>query len=1452
GGAYLPLDPGDPAERVAFMLADAQAPILLTEQRQAGTVSAEQVLVLCLDSEWEQITDQDEEPAAHAASAGNLAYVIYTSGSTGRPKGVSVEHQALINLVAWHQRAYDVQPSDRATLVAGQAFDASVWELWPYLTAGASIHIPDEETRSSPPALIQWLETQAITLCFLPTPLAEAALAEQWPAQMPLRCLLTGGDRLHRRPGQELPFSFFNHYGPTENTVVATATRIAPGEGATLPIGRPIAGTQVYLLDAHLQPVPIGVAGELCIGGAGLARGYLNRPDLTAASFVPHPYSDEPGMRLYRTGDRARYMTDGQIEFLGRGDNQVKVRGFRIEFGEIEAALCQHEAVREAAVLAREDVPGKKRLVAYVVAAREEVGAAELIAYLKKKLPDYMVPTSFLLLDELPLTRHGKVDRRNLPQPDSAARTPEQALAAPRTAVEWQLAEIWSQVLGVARVGIHDNFFELGGDSILSIQIIARANKAGLRLVPKQIFQHQTIAELAAVSGSGETVRADQGTVTGDVPLIPIQHWFFEQNLPDVHHFNQSLLIELRAGIEPQVLERAVRQVFAHHDALRLRFTRAGANWLQSHATDLNDDGHGIFTHCDISALTKNERGDAVAATSAAMQESLDLSGGPLARVVLFDSGAEEPKQLLIIIHHLVIDGVSWRILLEDLHAAYEQVSRDGHAELPAKTTSFKQWAEQLVEYARSEKLAEEVEYWTADARTRVRSLPLDHIGGTNTVAAARSVEVSLSVAETRALLQEVPAAYRLQINDVLLTALTLAFCEWTGERRLLVDLEGHGREELFGGSDLSRTVGWFTTICPVLLDLEAADTVADAISSVKEKLRHLPSRGLGYGLLRYLRGDDSVAAQLRMLPQAEVSFNYLGQLDQTMSAASLFASAKPAAGWGRSPRAPRRYLFEISGGVAEGQLTLTWQFGGEQFEPATVEKLAAAYVAALRAIITHCTSSAAPGYTPSDFPLAQLDQKKLDWPASARRQLEDISPQPPPLEPAPRNGSLPVSFAQEPMWQLDQMLPGNPFFNVPAAFRMSGALNLAVLERSLAEITQRHEVLRTTFAEVDGSPVQIIAEESPAILKLIDLRELPSPEREVEALRLATADARRYFDLARGPLVRINLLRLDEEEYRALVTMHHIIADAWSIGVFVRELAILYEAFLHERPSPLPELPVQYADYANWQRQWLQGEALENELAFWREQLSGSFGSLNLPDGSPHSEALTFQTALRRVTLPRALSVAISESNRAEGVTLFMTLLTGLQILLHRRSGQQDVRVGTLVANRNCVETEAMIGLFVNTLVIRSFLSTDLTYRQAIRQVRETVLGAFNHQDIPFELLLQELEREREMERTTLVEVLFILQNAPMQPLELQDLTVSPLEEDGTAAESEVTLTSFDLVLMMWEGPDGLAGSLRYKTGIFDEAMINRLLEDYQNILATIALHPSQRITAKLESELM
>ncbi|WP_262985194.1 condensation domain-containing protein [Nostoc sp. 'Peltigera membranacea cyanobiont' 213] len=774
----------------------------------------------------------------------------------------------------------------------------------------------------------------------------------------------------------KLDVNLHNLYGPTEACIDATfwncQREIYP---QLVPIGRPIDNTQIYILDQNLQPVPVGVSGELHIGGAGLAKGYLNRPELTQEKFIPNPFEEAGRSRLYKTGDLARYLPDGNIEYLGRIDNQVKIRGFRIELGEIEAALSQHKDVKTSVVIIREDIPGNKRLVAYVVPQPHITPTVSILrSFLKEKLPDYMVPSAIVTLESLPLTPNGKIDRRALPAPE--ARTGiESSLVAPRNLIEEKLVQIWVQVLRVEQIGIHDNFFELGGDSILSIQIISRAKVAGIELTVKQLFANQTIAQLATVAGTTKARSIEQGLVTGTLPLTPIQHWFFEQKLPEKHHFNQAFLLTVPSDLNLEILEQVWQQLLKHHDALRLRFTQIDTIWQQIHATPTDNITIPRF---DLSTVSETQIESVIEITANELQASLNLSEN-IVQVAFFWLGIDKKARLLIIIHHLVVDGVSWRILLEDLQTAYHQLSQSKTIQLPTKTTSFKDWSQQLTEYAVAEVLKSELDYWLSASYDTVDSLPVDYAQGVNTTASARTVSVSLDEAETLSLLQDVPKAYKTQINDVLLTALMLVLSRWTNSNSVLFNLEGHGREEMVDGVDLSRTVGWFTTIFPVVVELRIIDDLGTALKSVKEQLRAIPNKGIGYGLLRYLNVDPEISAQLEKIPQAEISFNYLGQFAQVVNTFSLMQIANEPSGNSQSLQGQRHCLIDINAIITNEQLQIDWTYSSNIHQHETIENIAQEFVETLQKLIAHCLSLENAGYTPTDFPLIQLNQLELD-----------------------------------------------------------------------------------------------------------------------------------------------------------------------------------------------------------------------------------------------------------------------------------------------------------------------------------------------------------------------------------------------------------------------------------------------------------------------------------------
>jgi amino acid adenylation domain-containing protein len=947
GAAYLPIDPAHPAERLTYMLRDSGAALLLTVERLA--LPGMPVTALALDGA-DLSGESEDDPQAPSLGLDGLAYVIYTSGSTGAPKGTELTHRGLANLVAWDHRYIGRRPADRCSLVAGTGFDASVWETWSTLAAGASLHVPPAELVLSPPDLLAWLAERRITVAFLPAVLAESILAEPLPPGLALRAVPTGADRLNRRPNPDTPFELINAYGPTESTVLATAGRVAP-YGERLPeIGSPLDNTQIYILDRGLQPLPAGVPGELCIAGDWLARGYRRRPEMTAERFVPNPFG-APGARMYRTGDLARWLPDGEIEFLGRIDFQVKLRGFRIELGEIQAVLGRHPAVREALVLARGDGSG---LCAYVVLRQPAAAGArdQFRSFLAESLPEYMIPAAWVFLDSLPLTPNGKVDRRALARIEPAAE-PE-AAAAPRTPIEELLAGLFMQVLGGGRaIGVHEDFFHLGGHSLLAMRLASRVREAcGVDVGVRGVFEAPTVARLA---------------------------------------------------------------------------------------------------------------------------------------------------------------------------------------------------------------------------------------------------------------------------------------------------------ERIAAGS------------------------------------RH---------------------------------------------------------------------------------------------------------------------------------------------------------PEAPPLVPVPREGGLPLSFAQQRLWFLETLRPGTALYNLTHVYELRGGLSVPALAAALAEVVRRHEALRTTFVRSgEGEPRQVVAPAAAEPLPLVDLAALPEAARRAEAERWADAEARRPYDLARGPLLRTALFRQDSDEYRLLLGMHHIVADAWSFGVLLQEVAALYLAFAEWRPSPLAPLAIQYPDFAVWQRRWLAGDALEEQLAWWRERLAGAPEAIELPADRPRSATPSLAGGVERLALGVDAAAGLSGLSRRCGATLFMTALAAFQALLHRYTGQEDLVVGSPVAGRGRLELERLIGFFVNMLALRADLAGDPAFQGLLAAVRETALGAYAHQDLPFDRLVEELSPDRDSSRAPIFQIVFAVQDVPARPdLGPGIATMAAAVHSGTA--------KFDLALFLERGPDGIEIFAEHATDLFEGATVRRLLGHYRVLLAGIVADPTARVS--------
>ncbi|MFU7154119.1 non-ribosomal peptide synthase/polyketide synthase [Pseudomonas aeruginosa] len=1282
GGAYVPVDPEYPEERQAYMLEDSGVQLLLSQSHLKLSL-AQGVQRIDLDQADAWLENHAENNPGIELNGENLAYVIYTSGSTGKPKGAGNRHSALSNRLCWMQQAYGLGVGDTVLQKTPFSFDVSVWEFfWP-LMSGARLVVATPGDHRDPAKLVALINREGVdTLHFVPSMLQAFLQDEDVASCTSLKRIVCSGEALPADAQQQvfakLPQAgLYNLYGPTEAAIDVTHwTCMEEGKDA-VPIGRPIANLACYILDGNLEPVPVGVLGELYLAGRGLARGYHQRPGLTAERFVASPFV--AGERMYRTGDLARYRADGVIEYAGRIDHQVKLRGLRIELGEIEARLLEHPWVREAAVLA---VDGRQ-LVGYVVLESESGDWREaLAAHLATSLPEYMVPAQWLALERMPLSPNGKLDRKALPAPEVSVA--QAGYSAPRNAVERTLAEIWQDLLGVERVGLDDNFFSLGGDSIVSIQVVSRARQAGLQLSPRDLFQHQNIRSLALAAKAGAAM-AEQGPASGEVALAPVQRWFFERAIPNRQHWNQSLLLQARQPLDGDRLGRALERLQAQHDALRLRFREERGAWHQAYAEQAGEP------------LWRRQAGseEALLALCEEAQRSLDLEQGPLLRALLVDM-ADGSQRLLLVIHHLAVDGVSWRILLEDLQRLYADLDAD----LGPRSSSYQAWSRHLHEQAGAR--LDELDYWQAQLHDAPHALPCENPHGALENRHERKLVLTLDAERTRQLLQEAPAAYRTQVNDLLLTALARATCRWSGDASVLVQLEGHGREDLGEAIDLSRTVGWFTSLFP--LRLTPAADLGESLKAIKEQLRGVPDKGVGYGLLRYLAGEEA-AARLAALPQPRITFNYLGRFDRQFDGAALLVPATESAGAAQDPCAPLANWLSIEGQVYGGELSLHWSFSREMFAEATVQRLVDDYARELHALIEHCCQEGNVGATPSDFPLATLHQEQLDRLPLAR--IEDIYP----LSPM-QHGMLFHSLYEQASGDYLNQLRVDVHGLDPARFRAAWQAAL-----------DSHDILRAGFLWQGDleQPLQVIHKHLELPFAEHDWR---GREALAEALdELAASERRRGFELEQAPLLRLVLVRMDEERYHLVYTHHHILLDGWSSAQLLGEVLARYTGEQAERTGG------RYRDYIAW----LQAQDKRVSEAFWKEQLAELLEPTRLAQAVAAEREQVGSGQFQR-SLPPARTARLKTFAQRHAVTLNTLVQAAWSLLLQRYTGQDTVVFGATVAGRpaELAGIERQIGLFINTLPVVATPQPGMRLTDWLQEVQARSLALREQEHTP------------------------------------------------------------------------------------------------------------------------
>ncbi|WP_141717962.1 non-ribosomal peptide synthase/polyketide synthase, partial [Nocardia altamirensis] len=1338
GGGYVPLDLEQPAERIEYVLATADpACVLTTSAAGAALPPRESMLVLdTLDVSAYPATPLTDADRRAPLRPSHPAYAIFTSGSTGRPKGVLVPHSAVVNQIRWITGEYGIDAADIVLFKTPVTFDVSVWELFGPLTVGGRVVVAAPDGHRDPQYLTTVIAEEQVTMTsFVPSMLAVFAGAVEGAALSSLRAVLVAGEAFTSDTaaafGRVSSAVLYNLYGPTEFTVHATHAPTAGVVGA-VPIGKPVWNAQAYVLDARLHPVPIGVAGELYLAGDQLARGYLGRADLTADRFVAAPFGDE-GARMYRTGDLVRRGLDGAITYLGRTDFQVKLRGMRIELGEIESALTAHESVKQAVVVVVAHA-GTDQLVGYVVPAAEQVvDVATLRAYLAGRLQSHMVPSVLMVLDALPLNANGKLDRRALPEP---VFTTETAYRAPRNPIEHLIAELFAEVLGAERVGVDDSFFALGGDSIVSIQLVSRAKARGVLFSARDVFEQRTVAGLAVVA---ETAAAHSDSVpvleelsgggVGVRPLTPVER-FMVARPGSYRRFHQAVSLGLPAGIDRAGIAATVAAVIDRHDMLRARLSaptaplggHADGGWRVETAAPGTVEVDALIDHLEFdAAASEAELVEIASAALDAALDRLDPEAGVVIRFVWLnpvtaadsEAGATDRAGYLIVVaHHLVVDGVSWRVLVPDFVAAWGQLTAGQHPQLEVPVTSMRTWAHALEQAALDR--AGDLEFWRGVVDGPDPLLSARAFDPTIDVAATvETVRVEVSAEVTQSLLTTVPALFHGGVNDGLLTALAVAVASWraqlgiredsalahpspdhhpsTSRSATLIRLEGHGREEaVVPGADLSRTVGWFTAIFPVRFDLAGIDLGAAlaggtemgrAIKAVKEQLLAVPDRGVGYGLLRYLNAETAGSLPDQM--PGQISFNYLGQF-----AESAVPEALRGFGWLPAPELadlagvsdadlPAMAPLDINAGVADGRLSARIAYPTTLLDAERVREFAALWVRALEAVARHADTVEAGGYTPSDFPLVRSTQADIDTWERRFPALTDA------WSLSPLQAGL-LFHAQLAASSVD-------VYTSQAVLTLTGRVSPVRLRSAAQALVDRYDNLRTAFVtDAHGNPVQLVLEGVEVAWVELDRRSTGEADDLVEADRL------RRFDLTAPPLIRFTLIQVGEHEWSLVVSNHHIVLDGWSMPLLMRDLLVLYAT----NADPAGLAPVRsFRYFLDWVAQQDRAASLEA----WTLALQGVSEPTLLARPQTGREITTLSDEYR-FELDEAVTGGVTALAAELGVTVNTVLQAAWGLVLGRSTGQQDVVFGTTVSGRpaelNGVEN--MVGLFINTVPVR------------------------------------------------------------------------------------------------------------------------------------------------------
>jgi amino acid adenylation domain-containing protein/non-ribosomal peptide synthase protein (TIGR01720 family) len=1425
GAVYVPIDPEYPQERILYMLEDIGYSVIVTSSgyQEIFSTTTNKSQLICLDKLDDLLFTCPDKNLNLVISACDLAYIIYTSGSTGKPKGVMVNHRNVVSLVCGVDYV-DFAATDVLLSTGSASFDATTFEYWGMLLNGGQLVLCAENRLLDSELLKEEISSRKVNKMWFTAGWFNQLVDTDIAVFSTLQTILVGGEKLSEPHIEKIRQAYplldvLNGYGPTENTTFSLVFKFT-GDAIRnpIPIGQPLANRKAFILDSNQQLLPIGVPGEIVVGGAGLSVGYLNRTELTAEKFKTVLFNKNWSEKIYLTGDQGRLLPDGNIEYLGRIDQQVKVRGFRIELGEIEAALLQHEMISQAVVVAKEDKEGHRRLIGYVVMSGY-LEKETIVTYLKGKLPEYMVPALWLQMETLPLTRNGKIDRGALPDPGISDLSTQQYVA-PRNEMEQTMATIWQDLLGLDQVGIEDNFFELGGDSIVTIQLVSRTKHAGFELQVADVFTHQNIAGLSAVvaqrAGKLLVVSGEQSLLNGPCGLLPIQQWYFEKKQAAVSHFNQSVLLAVDKKVTASILQQVLQQLIAHHDALRFKYQQQDGQWLQEYG-----DCAGELITEDLRSVSLDALASTIAGVADAYQAKLDIFKGELVKAVWMQTpDASTHNRLLIVIHHIAVDGVSWRILVEDIEQLISASLSGNKANLAQKTSSYRQWYSALESYGKTAELLSQLSYWQQSIQATAE-LPVDNeYTGLVTIKDRKNQTVKLGTKETARLLQEVPKAYRTEINDILLAALAQTLTEWSGNDKITIGLEGHGRENIGEDIDTSRTVGWFTSLFPLLLNLESTSGADGLIKTVKEQLRLLPDKGLGYGVLKYINKETTLTGE----EPWEIVFNYLGQLDNNAKENRWLQQATESAGRGVNDDFVVTDKLSVNCFVQAGQLVLNWGYSNCYHLDETIIKLGNDYLANLEKLINHCVAmqaSAARVFTPSDFGLgADITYKELD-------QFLSVTD----------NSGKPRADLIESVYRLSGLQQGMLFHSLyddaSGAYMVQFGCDLIgtdldIFKQSWVQVINQHTILRSAFfSDALSIPVQCVFKKAPLPLEILDYRAKAKTEQEESIREYQYNDRYHSFDFKQAPLMRIALIRISDDRYRMLWTSHHILFDGWSLAILMEEFLATYELIAEGETIKSTKVD-RYEDYIRY----LENQSQENGKQYWQNYLKFVETNSLLPFVKASAERNKGAGIYKSVSLQ--LDGVVSDKINHFAQTYRITVNTVIQgiwaRLLNVYTGSSTVLYGVTVSGRpeDLPGVEQRVGMFINTVPLKAIIRDDEEVAGWLQKLQEEQVASRKYQHTP----LHQIQGYTGI-HGDLFDTVIVFENYPVSKLITKQQWRLQVDNVQTTEQTNYPLT------IIVSSAEEINIRFSYNSGLLEEAYVEQICKHFEHALLQLIANP-------------